>query len=324
MTTQPHSKPHAPSSGHAGTQPLQKTMATTDRSSPVEQPLLVVGGGNMASAILRGGIAGGVIDPARVFVIEPDQSKLAALRTLGIQVSPIASEGTAWLKSFDDRRDAAISSAAQVVLCVKPQMLQQAAVDIRAAFRDSRIVVSILAGTPSAIIRRALGESARVVRAMPNLAASIAHSATAVCLGDGACDGDDTAACRIFGSVGPIVVRLDESRFDAFTALAGSGPAYLFYLAQGMIEGAVRAGLSPEQSRNATIQTLLGAAMLLARSDESPETLRAAVTSKGGTTAAAIAVLDQRETLTAIADAIIAGTARGAELARLADKQTGA
>lgn len=321
MTTQPHAKPHAASSGHAGNQPIDQPISTRDRATPIEQPLLFVGGGNMASAILRGAIGGGVIDPSRVFVIEPDPSKHAALGSLGVRVSAIASDGIAWLKSFEAQPDAAISTAAQVVLCVKPQMLQQAAADVRSAFEVPRIVVSILAGTPSTLVRRAIGESARVVRAMPNLAASIAQSATAICLGDGASDGDDAAACRIFECVGPIVMRPDESHFDAFTALAGSGPAYLFYLAQGMIEGGVRAGLSREQSRSATIQTLLGAAMLLTQSDQPPETLRAAVTSKGGTTAAAVGVLDQHDTLIAIADAIIAGTARGSELAKVAGDQ---
>lgn len=322
MTTQPHAKPHTLSSGHTGRQPFEQASMSPDRPAPMAQPLLFVGGGNMATAILRGGIGGGVVDPSRVLVIEPDQSKHSALGTLGVRVSAIAREGIVWLKSFDLQGDAANSTNGQVVLCVKPQMLQQAAPDIRAAFDTPRVVVSILAGTPSALVHRTLGTNARVVRAMPNLAASIAQGATAICLGEGARDGDDMAACRIFESVGPIVMRLDESRFDAFTALAGSGPAYLFYLAQGMIEGGVRAGLTHGQSRDATIQTLLGAGMLLARSDQSPETLRAAVTSKGGTTAAALAVLDQRDTLRAITDAIVAGTARGAELAKLADGQT--
>jgi pyrroline-5-carboxylate reductase len=153
---------------------------------------------------------------------------------------------------------------------------------------------------------------------MPNLAASIAQGVTAICIGDGAHEGDDDAASRIFQSVGPIVTRLDESQFDAFTALAGSGPAYLFYLAQGMIEGGARAGLPHRLARDTTIQTLLGAAMLLAKSDQTPEALRSAVTSKGGTTEAAVGVLDRRATLGAIAEAIIAGAARGKELAAMA------
>lgn len=294
----------------------------------IRPSLLFVGGGNMATAILRGGIAACVIEPSRVMVLEPDQSKHAALHVLGVRVSPVARDAIAWLNECD--ADAERSSpmsevphaaphAAQLFLCVKPQMLRQAAADVRAAFDAPRVVVSILAGTPSSVVRRALGEHARVVRAMPNLAASIAQGVTAICRGDGANAGDDAAAWHIFESVGPIVMRLDEAHFDAFTALAGSGPAYLFYLAQGMIEGGVRAGLSREHARDATIQTLLGAAMLLARSDQSPGELRGAVTSKGGTTAAAVGVLDEHKALSVIGDAIVAGAARGAELAKLAD-----
>lgn len=275
----------------------------------------------MAVAILRGGIAAAVIDASRVFVIEPDTAKHAALNELSVRVSSSASEGVEWISSINLASEEARkpgAAAGQVVLCVKPQMLPQAAADIRAAFNSPRVAISILAGTPSSIVRRSLGEHARVVRAMPNLAASISQGATAICLGDGASDADDAVAHAIFHAVGPMVMRLDESKFDAFTAMAGSGPAYLFYLAQGMIEGGVRAGLTDEQARNATRQTLLGAAMLLSRSDQAPESLRAAVTSKGGTTAAAVGVLDNREALRAIADAIVAGAARGAELAKLA------
>lgn len=278
----------------------------------------------MAGAILRGGLVAGVIDASRVLVIEPDAAKHSGLNELSVRVSSSARDGVAWITSVDelagDPGQRVAASRGQVVLCVKPQLLPQAAADIHAAFASPRVVISILAGTPSFIVRRSLGAQARVVRAMPNLAASISQGVTAICLGDGASDADDAVAHAIFHAVGPMVMRLDESKFDAFTAMAGSGPAYLFYLAQGMIEGGLRAGLSHEESNNATRQALLGAAMLLSRSDQVPESLRAAVTSKGGTTAAAVGVLDQREALRAIADAIVAGAARGAELAKLASK----
>ncbi len=304
MTTRPHAEPDQSAQGSQGEH--------APPGGPLEHPLLFVGGGNMAIAILSGAIAARVIMPSRVMVIEPDSRKHEALSLLGARVSADSAEGVAWLKA------SASGASGQVMLCVKPQALAQAAGDIQAVFDTSRVVVSILAGTPSALVRRALGDGARVVRAMPNLAASIAQGVTAICLGDGAREGDDEAARRLFQSVGPIVARLDESLFDAFTALAGSGPAYLFYLAQGMIEGGARAGLPHGLARDATIQTLLGAAMLLARSDQSPESLRSAVTSKGGTTEAAVGVLDQRATLEAIAEAIIAGAARGKELAAMA------
>lgn len=322
MTTQPHAEPpdRANFQGAGRADQLQDQDRERPRAALVQQPLLVVGGGNMAGAILRGGLAAGAIDASRVFVVEPDTAKHAALNELSVRVSASASDGVAWINSVDevagDPGQRRAASGGQVVLCVKPQMLPQAAADIRAAFDSPRVVISILAGTPSSIVRRSLGEHARVVRAMPNLAASISQGVTAICLGDGASDADDAVAHAIFHAVGPMVLRLDESKFDAFTALAGSGPAYLFYLAQGMIEGGVRAGLSHEESNSATSQALLGAAMLLSRSDQAPESLRAAVTSKGGTTAAAVGVLDQREALRAIADAIVAGTARGAELAK--------
>lgn len=304
MTTRPHAEPDQSAQGSRGEH--------APPGGPLEHPLLFVGGGNMALAILSGAIAARVILPSRVLVIEPDARKHEALSLLGARACVDPAEGVAWLRASES------AASGQVVLCVKPQALSRAAGDIQAVFDAARVAVSILAGTPSTVVRRALGGGARVVRAMPNLAASIAQGVTAICLGDGAREGDDDAARRLFQSVGPIVTRLDESLFDAFTALAGSGPAYLFYLAQGMIEGGARAGLPHGLARDATIQTLLGAAMLLARSDQTPESLRSAVTSKGGTTEAAVGVLDRRGTLDAIAAAIIAGAARGKELAAMA------
>lgn len=280
---------------------------------PSREPVLVVGGGNMAQAIVRGSLAAGVLDPAFVRVLEPDQGKHAVHRSLGVHADADADASASW---FEEHANAVTQG--QVLLCVKPQVLRAAAAGVQRVMARSRVVISILAGTTSQIVRAAMGENARVVRAMPNLAASIAQGATALCLGQGAREGDDALARRIFSAVGPCVITLPESQFDAFTALAGSGPAYLFYLAQAMIEGGVRAGLSHEHARDASIQTLLGAAMMLTRSGQSPEELRAAVTSKGGTTAAAVAVLDQHGVRKAVGDAIIAGAARGAELARLA------
>ncbi|MCC6971858.1 MAG: pyrroline-5-carboxylate reductase [Phycisphaerales bacterium] len=326
MTTRPHAEPPDRTHAHA-TGPedqLQDRHRDHARAAPIQQALLFMGGGNMAGAILRGGLAAGAINASRVFVIEPDAAKHAALNDLRVRVSANSGDGVAWINSVDEStgnpRQVNAAIRAQVVLCVKPQMLPQAAADIRAAFASPRIVISILAGTPSSIVRRSLGEHARVVRAMPNLAVSISQGVTAICTGEGASGADDAVARAIFHAVGPMVMRLEESKFDAFTAMAGSGPAYLFYLAQGMIEGGVRAGLSYEQASHTARQTLLGAAMLLSRSDQAAESLRDAVTSKGGTTAAAVGVLDQRETLRAIADAIVAGAARGAELAKLASK----
>src|SRR5690606_13250813 len=157
--------------------------------------------------------------------------------------------------------------------------------------------------------------NAAVVRAMPNLPARIRQGATAICLGDGAAPGDDDFALALFRGIGPLVLRIDESLMDAFTAVAGSGPAYLFYLAEAMTRAATELGFDAPAAREIVKATLAGSASLLAQSSESPADLRAAVTSKGGTTEAATTVLDNAGVMNAIVRAITAARDRGRELA---------
>jgi pyrroline-5-carboxylate reductase len=149
---------------------------------------------------------------------------------------------------------------------------------------------------------------------MPNLPAAIGEGATAVALGEGARPGDEALAMRIFGAIGPVVERIDERLMDAFTAVAGSGPAYLFYLAEAMSRSAVALGFEPAAADRMVRQTLAGAALLLRGSAESPAALRGRVTSKGGTTEAAVNVLDGAGAMGAIERAVAAAEKRGREL----------
>lgn len=280
--------------------------------------LLVVGGGNMGGAIVRGGVSAGVLDAARVCVLEPDAGKRAVLRDeLGVAVVESFGEGSecarAWLEA---------APRAAVLMAIKPQVLPMLATQTRGALAR-RLVVSILAGVRLATLERTLG-TARVVRAMPNLAASIGEGATALAAGAGASPTDVGEARALCGAVGPVVVELDEAHFDVFTALAGSGPAYVFALAEAMIAAARGAGLSEGQADAIVRQTVLGAARLLASDARSPAMLREAVTSKGGTTEAALAVLAARAWGDALGEAIRAGAARGAALEKIAGEPQGA
>lgn len=279
----------------------------------VHPPLAVIGGGNMGRAIVAGAIAANALDPARVIVAEIDPGKHAAFTTLGVAVTTSAAFAGAWLRQRDEPHPG------QVLLAVKPQMLSAAASEVfPACGHDSRVIISILAGTTTTRIAGAAAQlgvrSPRVVRAMPNLPAAIGKGATAVCLGAGTHEADASMALALFRGIGPVVQRIDENLMDAFTAVAGSGPAYLFYLAQAMIDGARVVGFDESAARSVVAQTLDGAAAMLAASTDPPAILRAAVTSKGGTTAAATSVLDQRAVAQAICDAIVAARDRGREL----------
>lgn len=267
--------------------------------------LAVIGGGNMGRAIVTGAVRAGVIETVDVVVGEPDEGRRAAFEREGFGVAATALEAA--------RR---LGDGGQALLAVKPQSLGAVAGELRGAV-EGRVVISILAGVPSEVVRRALG-GVRVVRAMPNLPAGVGQGATAVCTGAGARAGDDAFALALFRGVGPVVVPLAEELMDAFTAVAGSGPAYLFLLAEAMIEGAKRVGLDDAAARRAVVQTLAGAGAMLERDGRPPGELRAAVTSRGGTTQAALDVLLRAGVVDAWGRAIEAARDRGRELGKLA------
>jgi pyrroline-5-carboxylate reductase len=149
---------------------------------------------------------------------------------------------------------------------------------------------------------------------MPNLPASIGLGSTAVARGHGAREGDEAFALELFRAVGPLVVEVRENQMDAFTAVSGSGPAYLFYLAQAMVLGAVDLGFEYSAAVALVRATISGAAGLLTQSGKTPSQLMEAVASKGGTTEAALAVLDEAHVLDAFQRALKAARDRGASM----------
>ena len=169
-----------------------------------------------------------------------------------------------------------------------------------------------MAGVSTSRIAELVGHE-RVVRVMPNLPCSIGQGAAGIALGEGASEDDAALARTLFCEIG-IVVDVPETLMDAVTAVSGSGPAYVFLLAESMIEGGIHAGLAPETADVLVRQTLLGASMLLAQDQRSAGELREAVTSKGGTTAAALELMNERHVQIAIADAVVAARDRGKEL----------
>lgn len=273
-------------------------------------PLAVVGGGNMAQSIIRGALDAGVLNSAAVGVAEPESTKRDVFRAWGLRAVKDVGPLLEWMRETE-----VSPGAGAVLLAVKPQSFPEVAGAVAPALGPARrVVMSILAGMPTAKIRAALGDQAAVVRIMPNLPAQIRRSATAIALGSGAEEGDDQRAAELFSAIGRIVT-IDESLMDAFTAVAGSGPAYMFYLAEAMTRAAVDIGFDRDTAGWIVRWTLAGAGALLDATDQPPETLRAAVTSKGGTTSAAVTVLDDAKVQEAFIRAIRAARDRGRELA---------
>jgi len=252
--------------------------------------LVIVGGGRMGEALI-GGLLGGGRAAAGLAVVEPVGSRRQVLedRFPGVLVSdlPVPGEG--------------------VVLAVKPSAVASAA---RAAGdAGCRRVLSIAAGVTIATLEAALPAGTPVIRAMPNTPALVGAGAAAMAPGTSAAEPDLAWAEDVLGAVG-VVVRVVESQLDGVTGLSGSGPAYVFLVAEAMIDAGVLVGLPREVASTLTVQTLLGAARLLAEGSEGPESLRAGVTSPGGTTAAGLAALEDRAVRAAFLAAVQAATDR--------------
>jgi pyrroline-5-carboxylate reductase len=197
------------------------------------------------------------------------------------------------------------------VVAVKPGDVEAACRALAAAGVPR--VLSIAAGVPLAKLESWLGEATAVVRAMPNTPALVGCGAAAIAPGRAASDDDLAWAEEVLSAVGT-VERVPERLLDAVTGLSGSGPAYVFLVAEALIEAGVAVGLPRPASEALTVQTLLGSARLLAESGERAESLRAAVTSPGGTTAAGLGALESRAVRAAFLEAVAAATARSKEL----------
>ena len=268
--------------------------------------LVCIGGGNMASAILLGASDRGALDAARVGVVAPDQDKRRMFADRGFTAAGSVVELAG-----------GIDEQTQVMLAVKPQVLPEVSGPVRDAIGALKrpVVWSILAGVPSGVVRERCGGAAAVVRLMPNTPARIGKGATALALGEGAEPGDDSLARSVFGAIGD-VFPIDEGQMDAFTAVAGSGPAYFFAMVEALAVAAERAGLDGPVASGAAIRTAIGAMALLEESGQSPRELREAVTSRGGTTAAGLGALSEGGFAEVVDRAVEAARDRGFELGR--------
>lgn len=279
-------------------------------TEPIAGAWCFIGGGNMAQAIVFGALDAGVCRPEAIVVVEPDDSKRRLFEARGASACVQFTEGFERLLQVEER-----SGSGHVLLAVKPQVFGSIAGGLRPLLEaQTRRVVSIMAGRTTAIVESALGTGARVIRVMPNTPARVRAGIAAWTLGASARAGDEAEMVTLFDALGG-TIRIDESLFDAFTALAGSGPAYLYYVAEALVRAGIEHGFSPEQADEIVRAMLKGAAHLLTHDPSvSPEALRLSVTSKGGTTAAATQVLEDAKVQELFVRAIAAGTARGREL----------
>ena len=274
-------------------------MNDTTTSRPPSPRIVFVGAGNMASALIGGLIARGTA-PVSLQAIDPSASQREALA---------ARFGIATHAASGDP----VGQADVIVMAVKPQQMREA-VNALAPQIATQLIISVAAGVRATDLSRWLGGYSRIVRTMPNTPALIGLGATGLAMLAGGTDADRKLAESIMQAVGQTVWVDDESQLDAVTALSGSGPAYVFRFIESMIAAGTGLGLSPEQSRQLALQTVSGAAQLACASSEPVALLRERVTSKGGTTAAALSVFEARGLDAVVAQAMGAARDRSAEL----------
>ncbi|MCG3188378.1 MAG: Pyrroline-5-carboxylate reductase [Burkholderiaceae bacterium] len=264
----------------------------------IRPEIAFVGGGNMAGALVGGLLKGGRI-PATVLMIEPDDRQRARL---ALQFGVLA------LPAADDH----LAGVPLVVWAVKPQSFAAAARPC-APFVADALQLSVMAGIRTDALVAATG-SARVVRAMPNTPALVGLGITGLFATPGATAADRAAAESVLGASGELMWLARESDLDAVTALSGSGPAYVYYFIEAMIQAAGEMGLTVEQGRRLALATFAGATALARQSSDSPAVLRERVTSKGGTTYAALMSLDNDAVKSAFVRALHAARERARTL----------
>ena len=259
-----------------------------------------LGGGNMAEAIIRGLLRENSGVPLMIAEISAERRCYLTTTYPGIQIVENSAEAAAW--------------GEVVILAIKPQQAASVLTTLEQAVGADKLIISIMAGVRTASIEEALQSGTRVVRVMPNTPALVGMGATAICAGKNASREDLDRVETIFAQTG-LVVRVEEKLMDAVTGLSGSGPAYVFTFIEALSDAGVKNGLSREIASRLAVQTVLGAAQMLAETGEHPALLREKVTSPGGTTIAALHVLENGRFRGVIMDAVDAACLRSKELA---------
>jgi pyrroline-5-carboxylate reductase len=279
---------------------MSSSVTAASALAQIKGPIVLAGAGKMGGAMLTGWLARG-LEPKQVAVIEPHPSaEISALAAQGIRLNPSAKD---------------IGNAATLVVALKPQTFREAGPGLKPLVGSSTLVVSIMAGTTIASIAQVCGGS--VVRAMPNTPAAIGRGITVAVAANDVSAAQRAVADALLRATGSVEWVDDEGLMDAVTAVSGSGPAYVFLLAEELARAGVEAGLPEALATKLARETVAGSGELVFRSDLASATLRQNVTSPGGTTAAALDVLmGEGGMQSLLTRAVAAATRRSKELAK--------
>ena len=268
----------------------------------LKKRIAFLGAGNMATALMRGIIEAGLTRSEDIIISDISEEKLKIKsEKLKVQVAK-------------DNREA-VKEAEVIILAVKPKDIEGLLVEIKDSLEPKKLVISIVAGITTSYIEKMLKKEVPVIRVMPNTPVAVKEGASAFSIGKYASQKEEKIVESIFGAVGK-VVKVKESLMDVVTALSGSGPAYIFYIIASLVEAAISLGLDERTATTLATQTVLGSAKLLQETGEEPATLKEKVTSKGGTTEAALLVLDEGKLKETLDKALKAAAKRSKELTK--------
>jgi len=260
----------------------------------------IIGGGMMAHSIVRGLLEAQLIDAERILVsdVSPERREMFE-KNCGVAATAENSQ--------------VVQQSTVVLLAVKPQSMAGLLSEIQSASGPDTLYLSIAAGITTSSLYAGLGQAGRIIRLMPNTAAQVLASATALCKGPNATDEDVSLASNLFDALGTTVV-VDESLMDAVTGLSGSGPAYLYLIIEALADAGVRNGLTRATALQLAAQTCVGASKMVLETGEHPGVLKDQVTSPAGTTINGLYRLEKRGVRAAVIDAVSAAVARSKEL----------
>lgn len=267
-----------------------------------DKTLAVLGTGMMGGALARGLVSAGAMPAAGLRLFDTHTQKAAALAA-ALGFGAVAAESAL----------AAVADADIILIAVKPPMVADVLSAISPVLLPHQLVVSIAAGIRLAKMEALLPDGIPVVRTMPNTPCLVGCGATALCRGASATEEHLALAQSLFASVG-LSVEVPERLLDAVTGLSGSGPAYVYLMIEALADGGVKEGLTRDTARLLAAQTVMGAAQMVLSSDEHPAQLKDNVTTPGGTTIAALHVLERAGIHTALIDAVQAAADRSREL----------
>jgi pyrroline-5-carboxylate reductase len=273
-------------------------------STLIERKLCFLGSGNMGEALVSGLVQSGSAKPENIICTDVREERLEELR------------GRYGVRTMSSNVEA-VAASEVVIYAVKPQLMAEVLKETSDQLDMSKVVISIAAGVPLRAIESLLHKELRLIRVMPNIAASVKESATALSAGKHARKEDVELAMAIFNSVGRAVFLRENYLMDAITGLSGSGPAYIFIIVDALADAGVKMGLSRKDAQFLAAQTVLGAAKMLMETREHPGQLKDRVTSPGGTAIAGIHTLEKGGLRTTLINAVEAATQRSKELGEM-------